>query len=104
MSAKLDKVIDAVNKLNSVELNGLVDAIKRRRTVLYAQAIGQFSKDDVVTFTAKTGEQIVGIVTKTGRKNVTVKPTEPAKYVKHLWQVPATMLNTYDPIRGGAVE
>ena len=51
MSAKLDKAIDAVNKLDSVELNGLVDAIKRRRTVLYAQAIGQFSKDDVVTFT-----------------------------------------------------
>ena len=50
MSAKLDKAIDAVNKLDSVELNGLVDAIKRRRTVLYAQAIGQFSKDDVVTF------------------------------------------------------
>ena len=65
MSAKLDKAIDAVNKLDSVELNGLVDAIKRRRTVLYAQAIGQFSKDDVVTFTAKTGEQIVGTVSYT---------------------------------------
>ena len=104
MSAKLDKAIDAVNKLDSVELNGLVDAIKRRRTVLYAQAIGQFSKDDVVTFTAKTGEQVVGIVTKTGRKNVTVKPNEPAKYVKHLWQVSTTMLNTYDPIRGVEVE
>ena len=104
MSAKLDKAIEAVNKLDSVELNGLVDAIKRRRTVLYAQAIGQFAQDDVVTFTAKTGEKVVGIVKKTGRKNVTVKPTKPAKFIKHLWQVPATMLNAYDPIRGGAVE
>jgi predicted XRE-type DNA-binding protein len=104
MSAKLNKAIEAVDKLNSAEINSLVDAIKRRRTVLYAQAIGQFSKDDVVTFTAKTGEQVVGIVKKTGRKNVTVKPTKPAKYVKHLWQVPATMLNAYDPIRGGAIE
>ena len=93
MSAKLDKAIEAVDKLNSVELNGLVDAIKKRRNVLYAQAIGQFNKGDIVNFTAKTGEVVTGTVKKTGRKNVTVKPTKPAKYVKHLWQVPATMLN-----------
>ena len=104
MSAKLDKAIEAVDKLNSVELNGLVDAIKKRRNVLYAQAIGQFNKGDIVNFTAKTGEVVTGTVKKTGRKNVTVKPTKPAKFVKHLWQVPATMLNAYDPIRGGAVE
>lgn len=73
--------------LNNVELNAIIDAVKWKRATLAKLTKASLMVGDNVQFTSsKTGQNMVGHVTKIAIKYVTVRT------LGGLWRVPANML------------
>jgi small-conductance mechanosensitive channel len=70
-----------------VELRSMIDAVKFARSRLTQQNKRSLSIGDNVNFTsARTGQNVTGVVMKIAIKYITVKT------VQGLWRVPANML------------
>ena len=85
---KMNKtILNAINKMDSKELNELVGVIKRRRSVLGSEAALAFLKGDKVTFD-NNGRTESGVVFKVKKKYIEVDILDGAMR----YNVPATML------------
>ena len=82
----LEKLIDTVYKLNSQDLNTVIEAVKVRRNQLHTQQAQTFRVGDTVSFTGRYGRVEKGTVIKIKIKNVVVDTGS----VK--WNVPGNLL------------
>jgi hypothetical protein len=82
--------VNAINAMNSDELEQIVDAIKLRRTYLSRHAARTLGVGDSVKFEAR-GRVVRGTVFKVNPKTVIVKEQGYGK-----WKVPASMLTRVD--------
>jgi tRNA(Ile2) C34 agmatinyltransferase TiaS len=80
-------ILKEIAVMSASDLNGLVDAIKMRRTALARDAVATFAVGDRVSFVGKGGTTVFGTIEKCAIKNLTVQ-TEGAGR----WKVPGTML------------
>ena len=80
-------ILNAINKMDSKEINELIGAIKRRRSVLENSAALAFLKGDKVTFD-NNGRTESGVVFKVKKKYIEVDILDGAMR----YNVPATML------------
>lgn len=79
-------VVAAIHKMSSEDLNGLVDAIKLRRTRLARESAGSLCVGDLVSFQGRAGH-VQGVVQKINRKTVVVDAAGQGR-----WKVTASML------------
>lgn len=87
----IQTVITAIHKMDSNELNQVVEAIKLQRNFLTRQKAGTFRVGDTVSFTAR-GQQVVGTVTKVNIKTIAVKQNNSFT----TWRVHASLLKVVD--------
>lgn len=80
-------ILNAVNQMNSEDINELISVIKRRRQVLSSMAANSFTRGDKVTF-ENNGQTEPGVVFKVKRKYIEVDILDGAMR----YNVPATML------------
>jgi hypothetical protein len=80
-------ILKEIAVMSSDDLNGLVDAIKMRRTALSRNAVATFGVGDAVSFVDRGGVTVFGTVEKTAIKTVTVK-TDIGR-----WKVSGTLLS-----------
>ena len=64
-------IINAVNQMNSDDINELITVIKRRRQILSSMAANSFTRGDKVTF-ENNGRTEPGVVFKVKRKYIEV--------------------------------
>jgi hypothetical protein len=83
--SNLNKVLSEVAKMDSNEINSVVEAIKLRRTFIARQTVFSFNVGDNVEFDARGGT-IKGTITKKAIKNITVDTG------RGKWRVSATLL------------
>ena len=83
----MNTVMDQVARMDSAELNRVVDAVKMRRTVIAKKNARGLSIGDSVSFKGKKGQTVRGTVTKVNSKTVDVDVGAHRK-----WRITATML------------
>jgi len=83
----INTVLDQVARMDSDELNRVVDAIKLRRTFIARDSARSLRIGDAVQFTGRRNETVTGIVKKINVKTVVVD----AGYTQ--WKVPANLLS-----------
>lgn len=89
----VQNVITAIHKMDSNELNQVIDAIKLQRNFLTRQKAVTFRIGDTVSFAAR-GQQVVGVVTKVNTKTVAVKQNNTFT----TWRVHASLLKKVDTL------
>ena len=88
MNNLVTRATELVYKMDSDQLNELIEAIKLKRTYIARQATRSLMVGDTVTFDAKMRGQITGQVVKINRKTVQVR----CNRTQGLWKVTASML------------
>jgi IS30 family transposase len=83
----INTVIDQVARMDTQELNRVVDAIKLRRTFVAKESARGLFIGDPVSFEGKSGNTVQGTVTKVNTKTVVVSTVRDGK-----WKVTASML------------
>ena len=83
----MNTVLDQVARMDSAELNRVVDAIKLRRTFVAKESARGLFIGDSVQFTGRGNRTVVGTVTKVNTKTVVVDTVRDGK-----WKVAASML------------
>ena len=83
----MNTVLDQVSKMDSAELNRVVDAVKLRRTFVAKESARGLFIGDSVQFTGRGNRTVVGTVTKVNTKTVVVDTVSDGK-----WKVTASML------------
>jgi hypothetical protein len=78
-----------IQSMSTSELNAVVDAVKRRRTMLAKSAARTIRRGDSVSFAGRGGETIRGTVLKVNPKTVIVSSSSDATR----WRVTASMLS-----------
>lgn len=86
-------VITAIHKMDSNELNQIVEAVKLQRNFLTRQKAVTFRIGDTVSFAAR-GMQVVGTVTKVNIKTIAVKQNNAFT----TWRVHASLLKKVDTL------
>ena len=86
MQKKLKNIIEDIFKMESTDLNAVVDAIKLRRNQIHTQQAQTFKVGDTVSFKGRYGRTETGTVVKVKIKNVVVDTGS----VK--WNVPGNLL------------
>lgn len=86
MSNLVTKTVENIYKMNSDELDQVIEAIKLKRQYLTKQAVRSFVVGDSVRFKNRSGAYVSGTVKKVNRKYIVVH-TQLGGY-----RVPATML------------
>ena len=84
----MNTVMDQVARMDSAELNRVVDAVKLRRTFIAKESARGLFIGDVVSFESKRGQTVCGKVTKVNQKTVVVDAGMRGK-----WKVTASMLS-----------
>ena len=87
MNKKLQKIIEDIFKMESTDLNAVVDAIKMRRNQLHTSDAHQFRIGERVSFTGRRGSTLYGEVQKVKIKYVLVKTDQGQR-----WNVPGSHL------------
>ena len=64
MNKKLKTIIEDIFKMESTDLNAVVDAIKMRRNQLHTSDAHQFRVGDRVSFAGRHGSTLKGVVEK----------------------------------------
>jgi len=91
--------ITAIYALESMdELRDIYDAIRNKETQLSRANIRKITKGDVVSFTARTGHRVVGVVSKVNRKTVEVRAGELTSMFATQYKVPASMLKVEEAV------
>ena len=88
MKKKLITIIDDIFKMESTDLNAVVDAIKMRRNQLHTSDAHQFRVGDRVSFSGRHGSILKGVVEKIKIKYVLVRTDSGQR-----WNVPGAHLN-----------
>ena len=83
----MNTVLDQVARMDSAELNRVVDAIKLRRTFVAKESARGLFIGDSVQFTGRGNRTVVGTVTKVNTKTVVVDTVREGR-----WKVTASML------------
>ena len=83
----MNTVMDQVARMDSAELNRVVDAIKLRRTFIAKESARGLFIGDAVQFEGKRGNTVCGTVTKVNSKTVVVDTVRDGR-----WKVTASML------------
>jgi len=96
MSNSFTRTADAVTAIYALEsmdeLRDIYDAIRNKEKQLSRSNIRQITNGDVVSFTARNGTRVVGVVAKKNRKTVEVRVGELASMFNTTYRVPASML------------
>ena len=90
--------IEAIRNCDNDELNQVIEAVKLQRTYLARTATRALSKGDVVSFIARNGRQVVGVVAKVNRKTVIVKSGDLNSVFATQYRVPASMLKIEESV------
>jgi hypothetical protein len=85
----LTTTISAIHTMTSQEIDRVIEAIKRRRTMLAKSAARTIRRGDSVSFAGRGGETIRGTVLKVNPKTVIVSSSLDATR----WRVTASMLS-----------
>jgi FKBP-type peptidyl-prolyl cis-trans isomerase 2 len=85
----MNTVIDQVSRMDSDELNRVIETVNLRRTYLARATARSLRIGDSVQFTGKTGQIFRGVVTKINQKTVVVDTGSAGK-----WKVTANMLKS----------
>jgi len=83
----MNTVMDQVARMDSAELNRVVDAVKLRRTFIAKESARGLFIGDAVSFESKRGQTVEGTVTKVNTKTVVVDTVTAGR-----WKVTASML------------
>ena len=92
--------VTAIMQLETVEeIRAVCDAIKRQQTYLSRKNVQKVIKGSVVSFVDRSGQKIVGIVSKVNRKTVEVRSAQSNGVFNTQYKVPGSMLTVeeYDP-------
>ena len=87
MNKKLKTIIEHIFKMESTDLNAVVDAIKMRRNQLHTSDAHQFRVGDRVSFAGRHGSTLKGVVEKVKIKYVLVRTDTGQR-----WNVPGSHL------------
>ena len=87
MNKKLKTIIEDIFKMESTDLNAVVDAIKMRRNQLHTSDAHQFKVGDRVSFAGRHGSTLKGVVEKVKIKYVLVRTDSGQR-----WNVPGSHL------------
>ena len=87
MNKKLKTIIEDIFKMESTDLNAVVDAIKLRRNQLHTSDAHQFRTGDRVSFAGRHGSILKGAVEKVKIKYVLVRTDSGTR-----WNVPGSHL------------
>ena len=87
MNKKLKTIIEDIFKMESTDLNAVVDAIKMRRNQLHTSDAHQFRVGDRVLFAGRHGSTLKGVVEKVKIKYVLVRTDAGQR-----WNVPGSHL------------
>ena len=87
MQKKLKNIIEDIFKMESTDLNAVVDAIKLRRNQLHTSDAHQFRTGDRVSFAGRHGSILKGVVEKVKIKYVLVRTDAGQR-----WNVPGSHL------------
>ena len=87
MNKKLKTIIEDIFKMESTDLNAVVDAIKMRRNQLHTSDAHQFRVGDRVSFAGRHGSTLKGVVEKVKIKYVLVRTDSGQR-----WNVPGSHL------------
>ena len=87
MNKKLKTIIEDIFKMESTDLNAVVDAIKMRRNQLHTSDAHQFKVGDRVSFAGRHGSILKGVVEKVKIKYVLVRTDSGQR-----WNVPGSHL------------
>ena len=87
MNKKLKTIIEDIFKMESTDLNAVVDAIKMRRNQLHTSDAHQFRVGDRVLFAGRHGTTLKGVVEKVKIKYVLVRTDAGQR-----WNVPGSHL------------
>ena len=82
----MNTVLDQVARMDSAELNRVVDAIKLRRTFVAKESARGLFIGDAVSFEGKRGVRVQGTVSKVNSKTVVVDTAQGR------WKVTASLL------------
>jgi len=85
--------VTAIMQLETVEeIRAVCDAVKRQQTYLSRRNIQKVVKGACVSFTDRSGQKIVGTVTKVNRKTVEVRGGMSNGVFNTIYKVPGSML------------
>ncbi len=87
MNKKLQKIIEDILKMESKDLNAVVDAIKMRRNQLHTADAHKFRVGDRVSFQGRHGSVLKGSVERVKIKYILVKTDAGQR-----WNVPGSHL------------
>ena len=87
MNKKLKTIIEDIFKMESTDLNAVVDAIKLRRNQLHTSDAHQFRIGDRVSFAGRHGSTLKGVVERVKIKYILVRTDSGQR-----WNVPGSHL------------
>ena len=87
MNKKLKTIIEDIFKMESTDLNAVVDAIKMRRNQLHTSDAHQFRVGDRVSFAGRHGSTLKGVVERVKIKYILVRTDSGQR-----WNVPGSHL------------
>ena len=87
MNKKLKTIIEDIFKMESTDLNDVVDAIKMRRNQLHTSDAHKFTVGDRVSFAGRHGSTLKGVVERVKIKYILVKTDAGQR-----WNVPGSHL------------
>ena len=88
MTNLVTKTVENIYKMDSNQLNQIVEAVKLKRTHLAKQTARSILVGDIVSFEGRRGQMVQGKVTKVNQKTVVVQDS--ATQVQ--WKVTASLL------------
>jgi predicted RNA-binding protein with PUA-like domain len=102
MSTSFERTAAAVTAIYALEshdeLRDIYDAIRNKEKQLSRANIRQITKGDVVSFTARNGHRVVGVVAKVNIKTVIVKVGDLNSVFATQYKVPASMLKVEEAV------
>jgi len=102
MSTSFDRTATAITAIYALEshdeLRDIYDAIRNKEKQLSRANIRQITKGDVVSFTARNGTRVVGVVSKVNIKTVLVRVGDLNSMFATQYKVPASMLKVEEAV------
>ena len=89
MTNRLKKTIDAIQQMDSEELNSVITAIKLRRNQLHFRDAQSFKIGDAVSFTGRHNAILKGVIEKVKIKYILVRTDAGQR-----WNVPGSHLTS----------
>ena len=89
MNKKLQKILEDIYKMDSADIQSIVDAVKLRRNQLHLQDAQSFRVGDTVFFRGRRNTLLEAKVEKIKIKNVLVRTLDGTR-----WNVPGSHLST----------